>query len=81
MPVIHSGGRVASGKNVVCSVAVGAGRGVFTLSYGLAVHAVDVLLNRMREGHSVAGEEASIAVALGAGHGDLLFGYGRSGLG
>src|SRR5690349_16320828 len=61
------------------AMAIGAGRGVLSLGDGLAVDAVDVLLDWMRDGHFVAREETGVAVAFGAGGSDLLFGDERSG--
>ena len=53
------------------AVTVRTSSGVLSLGYRLTVHAVDVLLDGVRNGAFVAGQEIGIAVASGADGHDL----------
>jgi hypothetical protein len=81
MPMIYARAWVTSLQNCMRSVAVRAACGIFALAHGLTVHAVEILLDRMCEGHLLPRKKINIAVTLGAGYGELLFRERRCGAG
>lgn len=65
----------------MCSVAVRAASGILALGHGLTMHAVQILLDRMCQGHLVPREKINIAVTIGADGGQLHLRHRRCGAG
>jgi hypothetical protein len=66
IPVADSRFGLPCRQNAVTPVAVGAGCGVLALQDSAAVHALQILLDRMKDGNLVPRQESRIGVTLGA---------------